>query len=72
MNKSIERRPRVPHYQSAILSTIAATLQPALLPEPASRARDAPEAAQYAFPLWSHLQLKTLLRISLTGKLVPV
>ena len=51
ISKSTERRPRVPKYQSAVLSAIADPLQLALLPEPASRARDAQKVAQYVFPL---------------------
>ena len=51
IHKSTERRPCVSKYQSAVLSTIADPLKLALLPEPASRARDAQKVAQYVFPL---------------------
>lgn len=46
-----EQRPRVPHYNSDILSIIAMTLQPALLPESASKARDAQKADAVRFLL---------------------
>ena len=51
IKRSIELSPRVSHYQSAILSTIPATLQLALLPEPSSRAKGAQKAARFVFPL---------------------
>ena len=46
INESTERRPRVPHYQSSILSTVIPLLH-LHLPEPASRT--ARKAAQYFF-----------------------
>ena len=54
INKSTERRPREPRYSPPLFPTIAnhcsLILQPALLPEPASTARDAQKpSAQYVF-----------------------
>ena len=42
--------PRPNHFSNG--PSFFPLLQPALLPEPASRVKDAQKAAQYAFPLW--------------------
>ena len=67
INKSTERRPRVPEDQSAVLSTIEEPLKLALLPEPASRARDE-QNAQYDF---SALKLQRTRKVRLGRSIVP-
>ena len=68
INKSTERRPRVPEDQSAVLSTIEEPLKLALLPEPASSARDEQKVAQYDF---SALKLQRTRKVRLGRSIVP-
>ena len=54
INKSTERQSRLPHYQSAILFSIAADIAAYIITwtRKPGQARDAQKVALYVFPLW--------------------